>query len=90
MGLLGVTSEYLKVYTRGQNTVVPGGNSWRASGTSFHESGQLLPTSLLNRGFDRLKMWKLKKAMGHKLLCEPIALIGAFALYGLYSLYYSI
>ena len=90
MGLLGVTPEYLKVYTRGQNTVVPGGNSWRASGTSFHESGQLLPTSLLNRGFDRLKMWKLKKAMGLRISPEPIALIGAFALYGLYSLYYSI
>ena len=85
---VGFTESYLKVYSRGQNAVVPGGNSWRASGTSFHESGQLLPTSLLNWAFDRLKTWKLKKAMGHKLLCEPIALIGVFPLYCLYSLYW--
>ena len=38
----GFTESYLRVpksTTRGQNAVVPGGNSWRASGTSFHESG---------------------------------------------------
>ena len=33
---------------------------------------------------------KLEKAMGLTLLCEPIALIGVFPLYGLYSLYCSI
>ncbi|MBD44734.1 MAG: hypothetical protein CMC65_05820 [Flavobacteriaceae bacterium] len=53
---IGFTGSYLKVYSRGLNAVVPGGNSWRASGTSFHESGQLLPTSLLNWAFGRLEM----------------------------------